>query len=449
MSSPIIPRRTFLTGLGTTMALPFLEAMMPLGANAQSGKLKDYPVRMAFLFVPNGAHMEDWTPKTEGRGYQLPYILEPLKPVRDSISVLTGLTQDKARPNGDGAGDHARSCSAWLTGCQPRKTAGADIKAGISADQVAAQFIGKKTRFPSLEIGIERGAQAGNCDSGYSCAYSNSISWRGESTPVAKEVDPRLVFERLFGNGDDNEMAESRAKRDSNRKSILDFVMEDAAALKSKLGSHDQRKLDEYFSSVRDIEHRLAGAGASAAAQGRDASGKPTGIPADMGEHIRLMGDMMVLAFQGDLTRICTFMFANEGSNRPYRTIGIPEGHHDLSHHGRDPQKQSKIRDINRFHVAQLAYILQKMQSIQEGGRTLLDNTVLIYGGGIGDGDRHNHDDLPILLCGRGGGNIPSGRHIIYPRNTPMNNLFVSLLDRQGITIDKLGDSTGKLQGLF
>ena len=440
-----LSRRTFLRGVGTVIALPMLEAMMPITAFARPAKS---PKRMAFLFVPNGIHMQDWTPSYEGELTELPKILEPLDKIKGKINILTGLTADKARPNGDGAGDHARSASAWLTGCQPRKTSGADIKAGISADQIAADKIGHLTHFRSLEIGCERGQQAGNCDSGYSCAYSSSISWRGESTPVAKEIDPRLVFERLFSSGDPNETAESRAKRSAFRKSILDFAQEDAKSLQAKLGAHDRRKLDEYFTSIREIEYRLAKMEQTGKEMKLEGKEIPQGIPAEYGEHVRLMGDMMILAFQADLTRVCTFMFANEGSNRPHRHIGISEGHHDLSHHGRDPVKQAKISQINRFQTEQLAYILTKMDSIQDGNATLLDNTMLIYGSGISDGNRHNHDNLPTLVAGGGSGSIKTGRHVRYPNETPLTNLYLSMLDRMGVPAEKVGDSTGKLQGL-
>jgi hypothetical protein len=446
MNNPPISRRTFLRGLGTVMALPMLEAMLPLSALSQS--VKKRPNRMAFIFVPNGVNMADWTPAAEGTGYDLPYILEPLKNVRSELLVLTGLTQDKAFANGDGAGDHARSAAAWLTGCQPRKTAGADIKVGISADQLAAQRVGNLTRFPSLEIGCERSAQAGNCDSGYSCAYSSCISWRSENTPVAKEINPRLVFERFFGNGDEQETEENRQKRDRYRLSILDFVQEDAAQLKKQLGVRDQRKLDEYFTSVREIEQRIARMEKNGGLLLSDIQ-PPAGIPDGYAEHIRLMADMMVLAFQTDQTRICTFMFANEGSNRPYKQINIADGHHDLSHHGKDPQKIQKIREINRFHTTQLAYLLEKMHSIKEGDATLLQNSMIVYGGGISDGDAHNHDNLPVILIGRGGGTIKTGRHIRYKNGTPMNNLYLSLLDRVGVHAETLGDSTGRLQQLF
>jgi hypothetical protein len=308
---------------------------------------------------------------------------------------------------------------------------------------------GKKTKFASLEIGCERGGMAGDCDSGYSCAYSSSISWRSESTPVAKEVDPRLVFERLFGVSDPSETEASRYRRNRYNQSILDFVAEDAARLKRQLGQQDQRKLDEYFASVRDIEQRLAWQEKASKEVRLSGLNIPAGVPADYAEHVRLMGDMMILAFQSDLTRVCTFMFANEGSNRSYRQINISEGHHELSHHGRQQEKQAKIRTINRFHSEQLAYILEKMQSIKEGDGTLLDNSMILYGGGISDGDRHNHDDLPLILAGKGGGTIRTGRHIRYPKETPMNNLLLSMLDRMGVRAETLGDSTGRLQQLF
>lgn len=429
------------------MALPLLEAMLPVTASAKNVR-KNRPNRMAFLFVPNGMHMPDWTPTTEGTGFALPTIIEPLKEYREAVTILTGLAQHNAFDLGDGGGDHARSTAAWLTGCHPKKTDGADIKNGISVDQLAAQKIGDRTRFPSLELSCERGAQAGNCDSGYSCAYSSSISWRSETTPVARETNPRLVFERLFGSGDPSETAESRRRRGQFRKSILDCVMEDANRLKTQVGNADRRKLDEYFSSVREIEQRMTGIGSSGMT-GAGGVSAPKGIPADYGEHIRLLCDMMVVAFQADLTRVCTFMIANDGSNRSYSAIGIPEGHHDLSHHGGDRAKQEKIRQINRFHVQQLAYLLAKMQSIREGDGTLLDNCMVVYGAGISDGNRHNHDNLPILLAGKGAGSIKSGRHIRYKNPTPMTNLFLAMLDRIGVRADAIGDSTGKLQQLF
>jgi hypothetical protein len=446
MSGILIPRRTFLKGTGTALALPLLEAMLPQSVLAAPA-LKQRPLRLGFFFVPNGVHMQDWTPKNQGPLEQLPYILEPLAPYTNNLTVLSGLTQDKARPNGDGPGDHARSAAAWLTGCQPRKTSGADIKVGISVDQYAALQVGNRTRFASLELGVERGAQAGNCDSGYSCAYSSTVSWRSESTPVAKEVDPRLVFDRLFSTGDKREVDESRARRDQYKSSVLDFVTEDANRLKGQLGAKDLQKLDEYFTSVREIEKRIELAG-RVSSQGPSGAARPTGVPSEYAEHVRLMLDMLALAIQTDQTRVTTFMFANEGSNRPYRNIGISDGHHDLSHHQNDPEKHAKIRQINRFHMENYAYLLGKLAGMKEGNGTVLDNCLFVYGGGIGDGNRHNHDDLPILLVGKGGGTIKPGRHVQYPRNTPLNNLFLSLMDRMHVPCQSLGDSTGRLTGL-
>lgn len=432
--------------MGTALALPMLEGALPLSALAQSLKPAQRPNRIAFLFVPNGVNMEHWTPATEGALDTLPTVLEPLQPLKSEFQVLTGLAQRNAFALGDGPGDHARSSAAWLTGVHPKKTAGSDIQNGISADQVASQHIGGRTRLPSLELGCERGAVSGNCDSGYSCAYSSSISWRSPTTPMPKEVNPRMVFERLFG---DSELAdESLQKRRKQRISILDLVAEDAAELKRKLGSRDKLKIEEYFTSVRDIESRLERMEESEAKLVKMGQ-KPTGVPSDYGEHVRLMGDMMILAFQADLTRISTFMFANEGSNRNYRNIGISDGHHDISHHGKQVEKLEKKRQIDRFHVEQLAYILNRMRSIREVEGTLLDNTMLLYGGGIGDGDRHNHDDLPILFAGRGAGKLKSGRHVRFRQGTPLNNLFLSMLDKVGVDVEQLGDSTGKLQGLL
>lgn len=432
--------------MGTALALPMLEGALPLSALAQSLRPAQRPNRIAFLFVPNGVNMEHWTPATEGALDTLPTVLEPLQPLKSEFQVLTGLAQRNAFALGDGPGDHARSSAAWLTGVHPKKTAGSDIQNGISADQVASQHIGGRTRLPSLELGCERGAVSGNCDSGYSCAYSSSISWRSPTTPMPKEVNPRMVFERLFG---DSELAdESLQKRRKQRISILDLVAEDAAELKRKLGSRDKLKIEEYFTSVRDIESRLERMEESEAKLVKMGQ-KPTGVPSDYGEHVRLMGDMMILAFQADLTRISTFMFANEGSNRNYRNIGISDGHHDISHHGKQAEKLEKKRQIDRFHVEQLAYILNRMRSIREVEGTLLDNTMLLYGGGIGDGDRHNHDDLPILLAGRGAGKLKPGRHVRFRQGTPLNNLFLSMLDKVGVDVEQLGDSTGKLQGLL
>lgn len=442
-----LSRRTVIRGLGTALALPLLDCMSPLGNTvmAAGAATPAVPLRLAYLYVPNGVVMDHWRPTKEGADYDLPSILEPLAKVKSEVSVLTGLTHQKAFANGDGGGDHARALSTFLTGVQVRKTHGADIAAGISADQIAASQVGKLTRFPSLEIGCEAGSLAGNCDSGYSCAYSHSIAWRTESTPVAKEVNPKLVFERLFSRGRPGETAQARAKREKYNKSVLDFVLDDAKSLHKQLGLSDQRKMDEYLSAVREMELRIAKADQGPAV---DQTRKPEGIPSDYADHLRIMGDLMVLAFQTDTTRICTNIFADEGSNRAYRNLGISDGHHELSHHGKNKDKLESLRKINHFHMETLAYILDKMRNTKEGSGSLLDNCMIVYGSGISDGDRHNHDDLPVLLCGRAGGTITPGRHVKFKNGTPMANLHLSLLDRLGCHVEKLGDSTGRLDQL-
>ncbi len=447
---PHVSRRTVLRGLGVSLALPWMESLS-LGATRTADPLaaaaNTPPRRMAFIFVPNGVHVPDWVPEQEGFGYKLPYILEPLAAVRDDMMVLSGLTHDKGRANGDGPGDHARSASVFLTGAQPRKTDGSNIRSGISVDQYAAQALGSATRFPSLELGCEAGRSAGNCDSGYSCAYSSNISWAGEATPVGKEVNPRLVFERLFSNGR-SESESLRAERTALRRSVLDYVSSDARRLQDKLGRNDNRKLEEYLSGVREIERRIEHSELETQQFDPAELEVPEGVPQDYAAHIRLMCDMMVLAFQTDSTRIATMMFANAGSNRNYRHIEIPDGHHDLSHHAGDPKKHAKIRQINRFHVAQLSYFLQRLRSIPEGNGTLLDNCMILYGSGLSDGNRHNNENLPILLAGRGGGTLDTGRHVRYEHETPLCNLFMSMLDRFGSPAPFIGDSTGRLSGL-
>jgi hypothetical protein len=443
-----LSRRTLLKGLGTAVALPWLEAMTPALALA-AAPAKTPPRRMAFFYVPNGAHMPDWTPDGEGKSFSLPPILQPLAPFQEDILVLSNLALDKARAHGDGPGDHARAMASFLTGRQARKTAGADIRIGISVDQLAASYVGKRTRFPSLELGIERGLNAGNCDSGYSCAYSANLSWRTESMPMAKEVNPRLVFERLFAGPVKGEAESARVKRERYRLSVLDFVMEDASQLKARLGANDQRKLDEYLSAVRELETQIARTD-PLPSEAEVGYARPAGVPTDYQDHARVMLDILALAFRGDLTRISTMVFANDGSNRPYKSIGVPEGHHDLSHHGGNKEKQAKITKINRFHVTQLAYFLYKLKCIPEGDSTLLDNSMVVYGSGIGDGNRHNHDELPILVAGKGGGTLKTGRHLAYPKDkdTPLTNLYLSLLDRMDVHVPSFGDSTGQLPEL-
>ena len=441
-----LSRRTVLRGLGVSLALPWLESLAPHTAAAASGGAA--PVRMAFLFVPNGVHLPDWTPQREGFAYDLPHILSPLRRVRDDVTVISGLTHDKGRANGDGPGDHARSASVFLTGAQPRKTDGSNIRSGVSVDQVAAQAAGRATRFASLQLGCEPGRSAGNCDSGYSCAYSSSISWSSESTPLGKETNPRLAFERLFGDGSQAEHDPNAARRQQLRMSILDFISEDAKRLQTKLGRQDQQKLDEFLTGVREVEQRIERTDDESKVSLDVDYPIPKGTPDDYGEHIRLMCDVMALAFQTDRTRIASFMMADAGSNRSYRHINVADGHHDLSHHRGDAAKHAKIREINRFHVAQLAYFLEKLKSIPEGDGTLLDHSMVCYGSGISDGDRHNNENLPVLIAGRGGGTIDAGRHVRVRSETPMCNLYLSMLDRFGTPVDFVGDSTGRISEL-
>ena len=445
-----VSRRTVLRGLGASISLPMFNAMAPISQAATAGKTlatsaAGLPIRTAYVFVPNGVNLSKWTPLQDGYNYDLPEILRPLSSLKDKVNVLTGLTHDKGRANGDGAGDHARSASVFLTAAQPRKTSGGNIRSGVSVDQVAAKHIGHLTKFASLELGCDGGRNSGNCDSGYSCAYSNNISWAGPATPMSKETNPRLVFERLFG-GDTGKDKHAADQRTVLRKSLLDFVSEDAKRLQNRLGRNDQDKLAEYLSAVRSIERRIE------LAEMEDDNrqlvngySKPEGIPKEYMEHVRLMVDMMVLAFQTDMTRTATCMFANAGSNRSYRNIDVPDGHHDLSHHGGNDVKLEKIAKINHFHVQQLAYFLKRLDSIPEGDGTLLDQCMIMYGSGLSDGNRHNNENLPVLLAGGGGGSIETGRHIRYRTETPLANLFLSMLDRSGVQVPRIGDSTGLL----
>ncbi len=438
-------RRTALKGLGAAIALPWLEAMGPVASAAPA--VAKLPVRAAFLYVPNGVHMQDWTPKADGILGELPATLQPLTPFKNDINVFSGLTLDKAKANGDGPGDHARAQASFLTGRQARKTNGADIRIGQSADQWIASHVGEQTKFGSLELGIEGGRQSGNCDSGYSCAYQTNFSWRDDNTPNSKETDPRQVFERLFGNGSLKDRDENRAKRDQFNKSILDFVNEEAKALNGTLGSGDQRKMDEYLTAVRELEQRIERAQEIKNSKTTFKPGMPapSGTPKDRLAHMRLMIDMTVLAFQADLTRVITFPFANDGSNHAYSTIGVPEGHHEISHHGNDSKKHEKLKKINKFHIEQVAYLLEKLKSVKEGDKTLLDQVMVVYGSGIGDGNRHNHDDLPILVAGHGGGKLKTGRHMTFSRDTPLMNFYLAMFERLGCPTKTFGDSTGVL----
>ncbi len=437
-----LSRRTLLRGVGAAIALPMLEAMTP--ALAAAGRARKAPVRLVFVYVPNGIIMKDWTPKGMGSEYEITRILNPLKAYRDDMMLLSGLADHNGNELGDGAGDHARAGASFLSGVHCKKTSGADIHGGVSADQIAARAFESQTRFASLEFGCEDSRTVGNCDSGYSCAYTNSISWRGPTTPVPPEVNPRLMFERLFGTEDFKLDPATRARRAGYRKSILDMVREDTQTLTGTLGQADKRKMDEYLTSVREIELRIQNAerDTHAVKPGID---KPTGIPVAFGDYVSLMFDLQAAALRADLTRVSTMMIGREGSMRTYPEINIADSHHPLTHHRNNPEFIEKVTQINQFHIGLFGRFLGQLKATPDGDGTMLDNSLIVYGSGLGDGNRHTHENLPILLAGKGGGSVKSGRHIAYTSETPVANLYMTLLDRAGVHPGSIGDSTGKL----
>jgi Protein of unknown function (DUF1552) len=432
-----LPRRTVLRGLGASVALPMLDAMRPAFAGSEPAS----PFRLAFTYVPNGVTLADWTPVGEGRTFELSRILKPLEPFRDRLLVLSGLAHKNGNALGDGPGDHARAGASFLTGVHPRKTAGADIKNGVSVDQIAARAVGETTRLLSLELGCEESRTVGNCDSGYSCAYTNSISWRSDTTPNPPETNPRMAFERLFGADEVTLDAEARARRAADRRSVLDFVAGRSRELSARLGPSDRRKLDEYLTGVREIERQIERAESDV----RDLPPpfeKPAGIPAEFADYVKLMFDLQVAALQADLTRVVTFMMGREGSLQAYPEIGVPDSHHPLTHHRGQADLVERVTKINVFHVELFAHLVGKLAAIPDGDSTLLDRVAIVYGSGLADGDRHTHEDLPVLVVGGGLGN---GRHLSCPAETPMTNLFLTLLERMGGGQETLGDSTGRL----
>jgi hypothetical protein len=439
-------RRTFLKGVGTAIALPMLDAMTPAMASISEANAKA-AVRLSFVYVPNGIVMKDWTPKTTGQDFEFTRILKPLEAFRKELFVLSGLDDQNGNALGDGPGDHARAGASFLSGVHCKKTAGADIQAGVSADQIAAAAIGAKTRLPSIELGCEDSRTVGNCDSGYSCAYTNSISWRTPTTPMPPEINPRQAFERLFGTADLSLDPETRARRTAYRKSILDLVREDTQKLVKTLGQADRRKVDEYLFAIREIETRIE----SSEKESRQVTPtieKPSGLPVTFGEYAKLMYDLQVVAFQADLTRVATLVVAREGSMRVYPEIDIPDPHHPLTHHRNNPDWIEKVVRINLFHTELFAYFLNKLKSTQDGAGTLLDHSMVVYGSGLSDGNRHLHENLPVLLAGRGDGSLKPGRHILYKPKTPITSLYLTLLDRMGVHPEKIGDSTGKVEHL-
>jgi hypothetical protein len=446
----LLGRRTFLRGLGTVMALPVLDAMLPsIASTAKAGGAGSltpdgFPRRMGFIYSPNGVNMDNWFPTTMGTDYEMPITMKPAELYRDNFMYVTGLNQMNSMAQGDGGGDHARSSGTFLTGCHVKKTGGANIKAGISVDQVCAQKVGQLTPLPSLELSCDIMPRLGGCDSGYSCIYQYNMSWASETMPLNPEVDPRKVFQRLFGDTTSTDSDQVKARQELERKSILDYVLGDAKQLSSKLGAADNRKMDQYLTSIREIERRIDAAAKSNVKVPDGVSPPP--MFEDFQQHIHLMYDMIILALQTDSTRIFTFCQSHEGGNRAYPFAGVNDGHHDMSHHNNDPVKLAKCAKIDLWHAQQFAYFMEKITAVKEGNGSLLDNCMIVYGSGLSNGSRHLPTDLPIILCGKGGGTITSGRAIAAPKDTPLNNLFLSFLDRMGAPTERMGDSTGKLE---
>ena len=442
-----LPRRTFLRGVGASIALPLLDGMVP--AMTALAKTAAAPVRrLGFFYVPNGMAMKYWEPESEGAGFTLPRTLEPLADYRDRLNVLTGLAAMEAYPRpGEGGGDHARAAGSYLTGMHIKRTSAADVLAGVSADQIAAEALKAETQFASLELALESVELLGACDGTYACAYTNTIAWRTPTAPLPMENDPRALFERMFGTAASTE-PEARLARIRRDRSILDSVSDKAASLQVRLAPGDRVKLTEYLDAVRDVERRIRKAEQQV---GRDVPvvAQPAGIPQDFAEHARLMFDMLALAYQTDLTRVTTFMIGREVSSRPYPEIGIPDSHHPLSHHENDPEKIDDLGRLNRYHVEQFAHLVKKLSETQDGDGSLLDQSVLVYGAGISDSNTHFHDNLPIATVGGGAAGLRGGRHIRYPDETPVTNLWMTLLDRMGVPAERIGDSTGRVRELW
>ncbi len=449
-----LPRRAVLRGAGTLVALPWLEAMASAGAPLDSAP----PTRrLVYVYAPNGVHVDRWRADSvvEGRDKRrrrapgvaalgdLPPLLEPLSSVRRNVLLLRGLTQDKARANGDGPGDHARAAAVYLTGVQPLKTEG-QVRLGESADQRAARLVGGRTRVRSLSLGLEAGRQSGQCDSGYACAYSGHISWQSPTTPAAKESDPQRVFDRLFRGGDPGRSAEARERRANERRSVLDFVREESRRLERRLGAEDRARVDEYETGLRELERQLSFGGAAHVGEVPD-SARPERGPRSFAEQADLMGALIRLAFETDVTRIATLMLGNEGSGRRYPEVGARDGHHNLSHHKGDPEKLEQIGAINRLHMEAFGRFVEGLEGARDRGGSVLDRSMVVYGSGIADGNRHDHHDLPVALVAGKKTRIRGGRVHSFERNTPLNNLHLALLERLGVEGEPLGDSTGTL----
>jgi len=438
-----IQRRSFLKGVGVAIGLPMLDAMIP--ALSAASKLPNSPTRMSFVYVPNGVVMDHWTPATLGANFEMDGILKPLQPYSNQTLVISGLMDNNGNALGDGGGDHARAASSFLTASHPRKTEGADIHVGVSADQVVAEFVGTGTRLSSLQLGLDDSRTVGHCDSGYSCAYTNSVSWKSPTTPLPPEANPRAVFERLFGAVDTTIDAATRARRARYRNSLLDMTRDETQSLVVTLGASDKRKVDEYLDSIREVEKQIQ----MAEKDDRNVApsmDEPAGIPAVYADHAKLLYDLQVLAFQSDLTRVTTMVMGREGSVRTYDEIGVPEPHHPLSHHRNAPEALAKLTKINTFHVELFAQFIARLKATPDGDGNLLDRSMILYGCGIADSNRHTHEKLPILIMGGASGGVQTGRHIATKEDTPVANVFLSMMDRMGVAKDSFGDSTGKLE---
>ena len=436
-----LPRRIFLQGVGATIALPYLDAMTPAFAAAEK------PVtRAAFVYTANGIIMNDWTPAETGSNFAISKTLKPIETFRDQTVVVSGLAHRNGEALGDGPGDHARAGASWLTGAHPKKTQGADIRNGQSIDQLLAQQIGQTTPLPSLEIGLQDVRMVGGCDSGYSCAYSNTISWSSPTTPLPYETNPRRVFERLFGDGDTTD-PEARAIQLRQNRSLLDFVLQDTQRLAPKLGASDRSKLSDYLDSVREVERRIQNV------EQREGAALPTldrpeGIPPSFEDHVKIMSDLIAIAFQADLTRVVTFMYSREGGNRAYPSIGVPDAHHGLSHHQNDPVRKARLQQIDQYHVEMFSYLLGKLRDSQDDTGSLLDNSLVLFGSSLSDSNAHLHHNLPTVLVGGGSGKLKGGKHLRVPDGSPMTNMLLSIADGLDVPLEEFGDSTGHLPGL-
>lgn len=453
-SSVATNRRTFLRGLGVCIALPTLESLAPVaklmaapaGAAAPLATTSTgMPLRLGFIAFANGSNYVRWLPKGEGRDYELNETFAPMQELKDHFQIVTHLAHDTANNWGDGPGDHARSGASFLTGCHAWKTLGSRLHLGISVDQIAARQVGHLTRIDSLQLGVEGTRLYGSCDTGYPCAYQYNISWASETLPLSPEPNPRLVFEKLFGSGTGAEREANLRLRLERRRSVLDFVLADVKRLNRSLGRNDKQKVEEYLDGVRKLEGQIE---KSERFQLPDASiSQPNGIPDNHEEHVDLMYDLMAIAFQTDSTRVISYCVAPEGSNRPFPSLGIAEGHHFLTHHMGNQEKILKVAKIERWYMERFARFLRTLNSMKEAdGRSVLDNSMIVYGCALGDGNRHNHDDLPIVLAGGGGGTLVPGRHLKLKELTPMTNLYVAMLERAGVKAERVGDSTGKLE---